>query len=122
VLDQFLEDHPVEARGRRHDNVRNIGYGRVLLHAPRSLRGRAEPLVEPDAGIGDGAGLEALELRAQRLGSSPDLLAGKVVCSPGGPGTEVVLHLSPVTSRVALAGSSIPPYLPYLSRKLLRWN
>jgi hypothetical protein len=89
VLDQLLEKHPVEARGRRHHDICNPGDGRVFLDTPGSLRGGAEPLVDADTGVGDGVGLEALELRAQCGGAGPYLLAGELVGPPGGPGTEV---------------------------------
>jgi hypothetical protein len=89
VLDELIEEHQVKARRRGHHDVRNAGDGRVILHAPGGFRGRAEPLVDADTGVGDGAGLEALELRAQRLRSGTDLLAGELVGPPGGPGTEV---------------------------------
>jgi len=79
----------LEAGGGGHHDIRNRGDGCLLLHAPGDLRGRAEPLVDADTGVGDGAGLEVFELRARRDGAGPDLLAGKLVCPTGGAGTEV---------------------------------
>ena len=79
----------LEAGGRGHHGIRNRGNGCLLLHAPGDLRDRAEPLVDADAGVGDGAGLEVFEVRAQCDGDGPDLLAGKLVCPTGGAGTEV---------------------------------
>ena len=63
MLDQLVEEHAVEARGGRHDDVGDAEHSRDFLHAPGDLRGSAEPPVDADAGIGDGAKSQSFELR-----------------------------------------------------------
>jgi hypothetical protein len=64
VLDELVEEHAVEARGGRHDDVSGARDGGALLHAPPDLRGRPEPSVDADTGIREGTRTQTLKLGA----------------------------------------------------------
>ena len=89
MLNQFLESHAVQARGRGHDHVSHARHSRGGLHTPADLRGSTEPFVDPDTSVGDRARPIAFKRDLQRFGAGPDLLAGELVGPTRRPGAEV---------------------------------
>ena len=71
MLNQFLESHAVQARGRGHDHVSHARHSRGGLHTPADLRGSTEPFVDPDTSVGDRARPIAFKRGLQRFGAGP---------------------------------------------------